>query len=104
MSLPERGSPSPDFIVMFKQQPLPPGMLPGRRAAFNYRMEETDKNIGILSQWLEERAFLNHVRFDKGNVFGAVPTFCSRAIAEILKDAPNVAVVLPTDIPMRIID
>lgn len=102
MALPEQDLPNPpDFIVVFKRSPRTTPNKPSERESFSrHRLEEIQKGIAEINKWLEERGVLGQVRFGGANVLGAIPTFCTREIAEILKEAPNVEFVFPGDIQM----
>lgn len=102
MSSPEQDLPhSPDFLVVIKRPfTAPPSRPRNREAAYRRLLEETQNGIQEINKWLEEKGILDQVRFGGANVFGVVPTFCSKETAEILKDAPNIEAVGPGDAPM----
>jgi hypothetical protein len=105
MALPENELPTqPDFLVMFKMERGPTNTPQKRRSAYLSRIEVIHRNLEEVNRCLEEKGLMDQVRFGVSSPFGIVPTYCKEDLAELLKNAPNIYDVIPSNIKLQIKD
>ena len=94
-----------NVVVILRPSEDQPASAIGRGAVYRAMLEDAEKSRDRLIAWLKERSLWKEVQqIGVPNAFNMLPLTCTKHVAALLPQAPDVEAVAPADTPIGLID